>query len=147
MKEKRPSQIGWQKNQYDENKTINLEKFNIAIVTGKNSDLSVLDIDIKDNGLDYFQRLCTENYYNYTTETLAVVTPTNGIHLYFKYNDKLEKNSVRIKDEKGNNIGLDIRTDSGCVIAPPSNYEWGSYAFLCLKSPQPMPKFINDLFC
>ncbi len=146
LKEKRPSFNNWQKNEFDFSKTIDLSKSNIAIVTGINSNLCVLDIDIKDNGLNYFQKLCTANSYNYTNETLAVVTPTNGIHLYYKYNENLSKNSVRIKDENGNNIGLDIRSDSGCVIAPPSKYDWGSYYFISLKGPQEMPQFISDLF-
>ncbi|MBJ23813.1 MAG: hypothetical protein CMB64_04010 [Euryarchaeota archaeon] len=144
--EKRPSFPGWQKTEYDESKYIDITKSNVAIVTGKNSNLCVVDIDIKDNGLEYFQKLCTKNYYNYTTETLAVLTPTNGIHLYYIYNKSLSKNSVRIKDENGDAIGLDIRSDAGCVIAPPSKYKWGSYQFISLKSPQEMPSFIRDLF-
>ena len=118
----------------------------VAIVTGELSGIFVLDIDVKDGGLEWFQRFASQNRYNYTNSTLACLTPSGGVHLYFKYDEKIGGNRVRMKDGDGIEIGLDIRSNDGCVIAPPSKYKNGSYSFFCLKPPQICPTFILDLF-
>jgi archaellum biogenesis ATPase FlaH len=85
---------------------------NLAIVTGKISDLTV--VDIEEGGIT-----------NYLPETLTVKTGGGGYHFYYRYSDKF-KNAVRIKEL------TDIRNDSGYCIAPPSlhksgkNYEYSS---------------------
>lgn len=78
---------------------------NLAIVTGKISNLTV--VDIEDGGL-----------IDYLPETLTVKTGGGGYHFYFRYSDKF-KNAVRIKEL------TDIRNDSGYVIAPPSIHSSG----------------------
>ena len=144
--EKRPVFSGWTKNTFDENSKIKISENNVAIVTGKVSGIFVLDIDIKDGGLDWFQRFASQHKYNYTNSTLACLTPSGGVHLYFQYEDKIGGNRVRMKNREGVEIGLDIRSNDGCVIAPPSHYTNGTYSFICLKSPQTCPDFISELF-
>ena len=144
--EKRPVFSGWTKHTAADNFPIDMANNNVAIVTGKNSGIFVLDIDTKDSGLDYFQRFCVLNSFNYTTYTMCVLTPSGGIHLYFKYSETLSENRVRMKDVDGLDVGLDIRSNEGCVIAPPSVYPTGVYSFLCLKPPQVCPDFILSLF-
>lgn len=89
---------------------------NIGIITGAVSNLIVIDIDNKNgkNGFDYINGLDF-------TEIPSVVTPHNGLHLYFSYSEGVKT----IASEKG----IDIRSDGGYVVAPPSvidgiKYEW-----------------------
>ena len=144
--QKRPVFSGWTKNTLADNQIIDIDKNNVAIVTGKSSAIFVLDVDVKDGGLDWFQRFCSQNSFNYTNYTLSVLTPSGGVHLYFLYSECVSGNKVRMKDENGADIGLDIRSNEGCVIAPPSKYSTGTYYFMCLKPPQACPAFILSLF-
>jgi Bifunctional DNA primase/polymerase, N-terminal/DnaB-like helicase C terminal domain len=92
---------------------------NVAIVTGKVSNLAVIDIDDKDidneiiNGIEEI------------SDPPTTVTPRGGRHLYFKYPDTYAiRNAVSIIPK------VDIRGEGGYVIAPPSingddkNYFW-----------------------
>jgi hypothetical protein len=130
------------------NQPIQFRHNNIAILTGKNSNLFVIDIDVGENGLKYFQQLCSKYNYAYQNETTAILTPSGGVHLYYKYNDKFSGNSVKMRcgDQP---ISIDIRSNGGCVIAPPSKYkkkngEIGKYQFLCMKTPQICPEFLIE---
>ena len=86
---------------------------NVGIVTGKISDITVIDVDgEKGNASLKTIKLPI---------TKMVKTP-NGWHLYFKYNSSYPQ---------GVNIlpGIDIRSSGGFVVAPPSQindvfYEW-----------------------
>lgn len=82
----------------------------IAILTGRESNLTVIDFDTKDNEL---------------AVELATVAPTytvetkKGFHLYYQYRDDqiLRQGTNRFSD------GVDIRSDGGLVFAPPTpNY-------------------------
>jgi hypothetical protein len=94
-----------------------LEKnYNIGIITGAVSNLIVIDIDNKNgkNGFDYINGLDF-------TQIPSVITPHDGRHLYFRYSEGVKT----IASEKG----IDIRSDGGYVVAPPSvidgiKYEW-----------------------
>jgi len=94
-----------------------LEKnYNIGIITGAVSNLIVIDIDNKNgkNGFDYISGLDF-------AEIPSVKTPHNGLHLYFRYSEGVKTYA----SEKG----IDIRSDGGYVVAPPSaidgiKYEW-----------------------
>lgn len=145
LTKKSPVFSSWTDTVYDPLVTINMEKNNVAIVCGKNSNLFVVDVDIKDNGLKYFQNLCQINKYNYITSTTCVLTPSGGLHMYYKYDDKISSNTVRFKDDEGNKIGIDIRTQGGCVISPPSKYDDKQYRFLSLLCPQTCPEFLLSL--
>jgi len=78
---------------------------NLAIVTGKISNLTVVDVE-EGGSIDYLP------------ETLTVKTGGGGYHLYYRYSEKF-KNAVRIREL------TDIRNDSGYVIAPPSIHSSG----------------------
>ena len=74
----------------------------VAIVTGKISNLTV--IDVENHGI-----------YEYLPPTMTIKTGGGGYHFYYRYTDKF-KNAVRIRDL------TDIRNDSGYVVAPPSRH-------------------------
>ena len=97
---------------------------NLAIVTGKISDLTV--VDIEEGGIT-----------NYLPETLTVKTGGGGYHFYYRYTDKF-KNAVRIKEL------TDIRNDSGYCIAPPSLHKSGK--FYEYSSRKKIAKFPEHLF-
>lgn len=97
---------------------------NLAIVTGKISNLTV--VDIEEGGI-------IEGY----PETLTVKTGGGGYHLYYRYTPKF-KNAVRIRDL------TDIRNDVGYVIAPPSIHKSGKrYTF---ESKKKITSFPEHLF-
>lgn len=77
----------------------------VAIITGKISNLTV--IDIEKGGIT-----------KYLPQTMIIKTGGGGYHYYYRYTDKF-KNSVRIREL------TDIRNDNGYVIAPPSRHKSG----------------------
>lgn len=94
---------------------------NIGIVTGKISDLVVLDIDV-DNGAtpptyaDMIEAGILIDQDNAKDITL-IQTGGGGYHMYFKYSGGYT-NAIGIV--KGKGWKLDIRTDGGYVVAPGS---------------------------
>jgi putative DNA primase/helicase len=93
---------------------------NIAIATGKESNLVVLDID----GTEGEARLAAlEREHGQLPMTVEVRTG-KGRHLHFSY----PNSASRIKSVARNN--LDIRADGGYVIVPPSRHKNGrNYTF------------------
>lgn len=83
---------------------------NLAVVTGKISDIVVVDIDPRHGG-------SRDVFIGY--ETVIVETGGGGWHYYFKY-----KNGIQ--NFAGIEMGIDIRGDGGYVIVPPSVHESGT---------------------
>jgi hypothetical protein len=80
---------------------------NIGIITGKLSNLFVLDIDT-DEGRERAQEYLPDMF-----EAPRVETPSGGQHIYMRYRDGITIKS-RILD------GVDYRCEGGYVVAPPS---------------------------
>lgn len=120
---------------------------NVAIATGKISNIVVLDIDPKNDGMASAKKLiekCGE-----IPMTCQVVTGGSGYHIYFAYPDGVEiKNTTRL----GGLPGLDVRADGGYVVAPPSNHVLGHYKwreghrYQEVRLAEPSPKIL-DYFC
>ena len=72
-----------------QHKHIDGKMYNIGIPTGSINNLFVLDIDVKDGGLEEW-----EAYINTHAEpnTTKIKTPSGGYHYYFKYKCNDEKN-------------------------------------------------------
>jgi hypothetical protein len=108
----------------------------IAIVTGQISNLLVVDCD-------------TEEAYEKIQEFIPeyLVTPTakspHGFHLYFKHRSGLINRANYMP-------GIDIRTDGGCIIAPPSkngdglSYQWMPGLSILEVEPAAMPDYLYD---
>jgi putative DNA primase/helicase len=96
----------------------------IAVVTGKISNILVLDIDPRHGGMETIK----ENNLQLPV-TVSVNTGGGGYHYYYKYPQKLsEKLGGKIKNFTGDNVGLpglDLRADGGFVYAPPSIHPSG----------------------
>src|SRR6187200_1273903 len=77
---------------------------NTCLLTGETNNLTVIDIDITDDGMKIYKDLI-KNHKEIITPT--VITSSGGIHLYFKYNPNIPSMN-RLIDEDGNKIGIDI---------------------------------------
>ena len=92
---------------------------NIGIVTGKVSNLIVLDVDGEEGD-------ATIRSQGFVIPPTPTVRTGKGYHLYFRYPEEVEiKNFVRKYP------GLDLRAEGGYVVAPPSlhpdtnaEYQW-----------------------
>lgn len=104
---------------------------NIGICTGSSSGFLVLDIDPVHGGNESLVEL--EQTYGALPFTPVVKTGSGGRHYYFKHPSIPIKNSV---SKLG--AGLDIKTDGGYIIAPPSLHKSGNrYAWI--SSPDNTP--------
>lgn len=92
---------------------------NWGIITGQRNWLIVLDIDMKDYGVEYWNELIAING---EPDTFKVQTGSDGFHYYFKYNSRWMnglKSKAKIHiDEKV--IGIDLKTDGGQIVLPGS---------------------------
>lgn len=107
---------------------------NIGIVTGRISNLIVLDVD----GKEGVNSLRTNNYK--IPETAKAETG-KGYHYYLKYPEDYEI---------GNFVGIlpkvDIRGEGGYVVAPPSLYSTGKkYKWLRFTEPAEVPDWLLNL--
>ena len=114
---------------------------NIAIATGKESGVIVLDVD-KHGGFESLKQL--EDEHTPLPETPWAMTGGGGEHRYFAYTPGI-KNAVGILP------GLDLRSDGGYVICPYSNhisgqaYEWEANSTLTALPLAPLPEYIVKL--
>jgi recombinational DNA repair ATPase RecF len=98
----------------------------VGIRTGEEAGIIVIDIDVKDSGLETFNKWMMKTYGHAdpTELTLCARTGSGGLHLYFKYIDedrpehKLKSDSKCFLDENNNAVGIDVKTDGGYVIFP-----------------------------
>lgn len=92
---------------------IRYPRANVGIATGRRANLMVLDVDPRHGGDESLQDL--EWKYGLLPKTVEVKTGSGGRHLYFQYpgTDILNSEGVLA-------LGLDIKTEGGQVVAPPS---------------------------
>ena len=105
----------------------NWEKYpnaNIGITTGQKSGFYVVDIDPRNGGDDSLKEL--EAQYGSLPVTASVKTGSGGQHYYFKV-----PSDCQVKSRSGIYPGIDIKSDGGYIVAPPSihpktrkPYEW-----------------------
>ena len=97
---------------------------NIGLVTGKDANLVVIDVDVKDNagGIKSLKQL--ENNYG-QFDTLMVHSPSGGIHYYFEY----PQGNYDIRSTTGLRPGIDVRANGGYIIAPGSTVDGIPYQF------------------
>lgn len=94
---------------------------NIGIATGETSGVIVLDVDAGKGGMDSLTNLEARN--GNIPDTWVANTGGGGMHVYFQY-------VPGIPNRAGIVPGIDVRSDRGYVVAPPSlhksglRYEW-----------------------
>jgi len=77
---------------------------NVGIITGKISDLIVVDVDERNGGMESLKG-------KYMGLTKTIKTP-NGIHYYYQYESGIPKSTPL--------PGIDVQSDGAYVLAPPS---------------------------
>ena len=93
---------------------------NLGLVTGKISGVSVVDVDPRHGGT-------TDNL----PDTVQSETGGGGSHHFFQYN-------LGAHSQNGLNQGVDLKSDGGYVILPPSEHKSGNrYKWIT-------PPFINE---
>lgn len=106
----------------------------VGIITGKLSNLVVLDVD-PDKGADP-----NHIYRTYPTNIIAR-TGGGGGHFYYQYPSATEHVPNVVGKKDGRPTGYDLRADGGFVVAPPSlhpsgrRYKWLEQG----KKPSPVP--------
>ena len=94
----------------------NKDSNGLAIRTGEINNLIVIDID----NIEHWEKLLNDNNEK-EPDTVKVVSGSGGIHYYFQYDKDLEE--IKSKDHCfGKEYDIDIKTNGGCVIAPPTKY-------------------------
>jgi hypothetical protein len=110
---------------------------NVAVRTGAVSGLVVVDVDPPHGGHDSLDALIAEH--GPLPPTLTVGTGGGGRHLYFVHPGEPVANSA------GSRLGpgLDVRGDSGYVLAPPSRHaSGGAYYWLETNEIAPPPNWL-----
>jgi hypothetical protein len=101
----------------------------VAICTGPESDIWVLDIDEgpgKVGSESWVELLAASGLSEHSIDTLRVDTPSGGSHLYFRWDKKHSpRNGTGIRGFKN----IDRRGQGGYVVAPPTQRSEGGYRF------------------
>ena len=85
---------------------------NIAFITGKENNLTVLDFDDEDS-IEWFE----ENIADIDTLKCYYVKTFKGIHLYFNYSKELDILLAKFSKGRVNVIkNIDIRSEGGCIF-------------------------------
>lgn len=100
---------------------------NVAVATGAGSGLTIVDVDDEGQAASVLEKL--------PCPPTVTATTGKGRHLYYRYS-KGFASSVR---PLGDDTGIDIRSDGGYVVAPPSLHASGRrYAWVEGKNPDDM---------
>lgn len=95
-----------------------------GILCGKVSNLTVVDIDVADRGIEVWN-LILKQFDPHSTIKLTVSTPSGGLHYYFNYVDSTySRSKLKLVRQDGTEeiIGIDVKTEKGQVVAPPTPY-------------------------
>ena len=115
---------------------------NVGICTGRESGITVLDVDPRNGGSDSLAQLITQ--YGELPETLVCGTGGGGLHFYFQHPEQFQ-----LKGKVPGYAGLDIKSDGGYVVAPPSRHHSGGvYRWLSdwrTTNIAPVPEWLLEL--
>ena len=91
----------------------------IALICGKNAGIFVLDVDNVNDWEKFLEDIGQEE-----PTTVKAKSGNGGFHYYFKYTDKLDaiKNLVKAITYEGKILDIDVKTNEGFIICPPSKY-------------------------
>jgi hypothetical protein len=120
---------------------------NYGLLTGKINNLLVLDIDVKDNGLEEWKKYVQRKG---EPKTITITTPSGGFHYYFLYHssnhadEQLLRNYLHTQT-KLRNAGLDIRSDGGYVVGPNSKINHKTYTYVNHSDKDQLQEIPTDL--
>ena len=118
---------------------------NLAIATGAQSNVIVIDIDPGKGGDEAWRVLCMQR--GWAVDTVECMTPRDsGRHVYFRHP------GVPIPNSTGKlGSGVDVRGDGGYVLVPPSRganglrYEWDAAHHIEDREPAVLPPWLLQL--
>jgi len=119
---------------------------NVGVATGRASQLLVIDVDPRNGGDETLEEL--EAQLGPLEARVEALTGGGGRHLYFEYSDNPPD-----RWPKGLGAGLDLKSDGGYVVAPPSvhpsggTYCWEVSHHFDDATPGPLPWPWLDLIC
>jgi len=107
----------------------------LALVCGKISDLTAIDIDSPEKFNIFFP------LDSLMEECGGIVRTPHGFHLYFRYAEQLKSESFNVP------WGFELKSDKSLVTAPPTQINNFQYSFLKLEKLTPVPEpFLERLF-
>ncbi|RPJ54370.1 MAG: hypothetical protein EHJ95_00280, partial [Methanobacteriota archaeon] len=121
---------------------------NIGAVTGPDSGIITLDVDLKE-GVDGNTTIAEHRAAGYDVPATFTDARGDGLHLHYRYPDGYtdeQKAQLRnVQDEKLGG-GLDIRAGGGqVVLAPSMHYSGERRRVVDSRPPVPVPQWIADL--
>lgn len=119
---------------------LQLENYNTAILTGSINKIIVVDVDLyKDGATEKWNKILKFMNLEKDFNTLTVKTPRGGKHYYFNY-------TTQLPGIIGLDGFIDIKSDGGYVLCPPSIINESNYKIINDTEPIDMPvKLIKNL--
>src|SRR4030042_1828112 len=114
---KKPILKGWQNYSLEDSRNDTISALqrgkadNFGIITGTISGIVVVDIDLRENGIDNWLNMIQGHQME---ETFIVETGSGGYHIYYQYDPRLSSS------RKLPGLGIDFKSDGGQVVAPGS---------------------------
>ena len=109
-------------------KSINTKYYNVGLLTGKINNIIVVDVDVKDNGIEEMEKYIA--LYG-EPQTIRQNTPSGGYHLIFKYTSSNSDDQYLIdnylKTDRAYRSGIDIRSNKGYIVFSPSKINDKTY--------------------
>lgn len=93
---------------------------NVAILTGNINNIVVIDVDLYKNDKKNMFYKTFKNDIKNNFNTYSVKTPNGGFHYYFNYDPE-------IKQTQNDKYNVDVRSDRGYIMCPPSIINGKSY--------------------
>lgn len=109
---------------------------NVGVVTGAVSGIVVLDVDPQHGGDESLHEF--EEVHGPLPHTVEAVTGGGGRHVYFAYP------GVFIRNRVGLEAGIDLRSDGGYIVAPPSVHPSG-HRYIWKRSHHPSSTPLADM--
>jgi len=135
--------IDWKQYQY---KSPSLKEYkqwfetnrNVAVITGKASNITIIDID-NEEMLDIIKKFILSSDFK---KIGIVKTPRKGFHLYFSYTSELSTTT-------NPNLKIDIRNDGGYALLPPSKindnpYVWQNFPYKLIPIPAELLNYLKS---
>ncbi|QBZ69141.1 hypothetical protein [Enterococcus phage vB_EfaS_Ef6.1] len=118
---------------------------NYGILTGKISGIAVIDIDTHNgvSGADNLKEFC-EKYDIELPDTKTVMTPTGGLHMYYKLPEKY--NDVQFIQNHKELEGVDFQTHGRYVVGWGSTIEGVKYEVIDNSPIADLPPKLFDIF-
>ena len=91
---------------------------NIGVLCGQASNIIVIDVDIQDNGVENWEKICSDVGIDdiLSFDTPTVLTGSLGYHYYFRYSEEYSKLPKKLAP------GIDILGNGKQVVYPGSFY-------------------------